>query len=1162
MNRAVLCLVALALLFLPFASTASARGRLTIDDNDRIRLPRSVHPLARPEFDRGAVPASLPMERMILSLRIPTDREARLERFLQEQQDPLSANYHRWLSPEEFGTEFGPAPEDISAVTAWLTSHGFRIAERSRAGTWVNFSGTAADVKRAFHTEIHDYRVNGKLHHANATAPEIPRGLSGVVSGVVAMHNFPRRSMLRRASAPAGQSLPDYTYITGAHSLAPGDFAAIYNLNPVYQSGIDGSGQTIAIVGRTHPSSSNWDNFRSSFGLPANPVQVVVNGTDPGDLGPDEDAEADLDVEWAGGVARNATVLLVVSASTGSTDGIDLSAQYVVDHNLAPVMSTSFGSCEAEMSPTENQFFNNLWRQAAAQGITSLVATGDSGAAMCDNPSYSPGTSGAAVNGLASTPYNLAVGGTQFSEGSGTYWKTSNSTDGVSALGYIPETAWNESASQPGGSGLWATGGGASTLYGKPSWQSAPGVPADGWRDLPDVSLSAASHDGYRVRTQGNWSVFGGTSASSPSFAGLMALVVQKTGQRQGNANLRLYQLASAQFRSGGAAVFNDITAGSNSVPGVTGNSCTAAYDLATGLGSVDANALVANWGGAQVPDFSLTAAQAWLAPAPGGAKGTTVTTALTGGFTGDISFTTAGLPVGATATFSPATIGAPGAGSTTLSVTAGSGTPSGSYPITVIASGGGTAHSLTLNLLVRNPGDALFYDGFEAGNFSGWTIEAGSYLRAVSTDRPALGNYAFAQTGGDGVPRDGISHSLPSITPSYLGFYAKSSTTSGAGTYFVIGDDNIDTNLGVIYFSFFFGNLSVYDGTNWITGQAYLADTWYFIEFRNINWAAKSYDFYVNGTLQAAGVPFRSQSTVSLTRLHLYNINNTQAGYDDIYIGRYPPPTVVARSPADGTASVSVAAKATATFSRQIAPSTVTAASFTLRDASGNAVPGAVGYDQGSSTATFTPSAPLNYGTTYTASIAAAQDPAGIPLASPVTWRFSTVPLRTLSAAVTGSGTVNSSPSGIACADGNSGACSGHFTDGTTVTLMPTASNGYQFDTWTGDCTAYSGSNCLVTMTGDRSVAANFSTIWPFNVLGAGVFPSLQDAYYYCSSNCTIQGQEVVLPESWTLVDGKTVFLDGGYTGDFASNPGTTTLLGVLTVQSGTLRVRNLVIR
>jgi subtilase family serine protease len=685
--------VILSLATVSVTSAGAALNR-TIDDADAVVLPGNVHPLARPEFDAGPTDASLPMQRMILSLRSPSQRRLGLERLLKEQQDTASPNYHRWLSPEEFGASFGPQPADIQAVTGWLISHGFSVAEAAKSGAWINFSGPVSRVEQAFRVKIRNYKVNGELRHANANDPAIPRGLSDLVEGIVSLHNFPRKAMNSGIrSALPGIPLPDASFGSN-HYLSPADFATIYNVAPLYGAGIDGTGQSIAIVGRTHPSAANWSSFRNQMGLSANAPVVVVNGSDPGDLGGGEDNEADLDVEWSGAVAKNATVKFVTTKSTSSTDGVDLSAQYIVDNNLAPVMSTSFGECESDLGSAEMLFYNNLWQQAAAQGITSFVSTGDSGAAGCNGGGDLRG-SGAAVNGLASTPYNVAVGGTQLAEGSGSYWSPGNGAGYFSALGYIPETAWNESSSA-GGSGLWSTGGGASSLFSKPSWQSAPGVPGDGWRDLPDVSLSAAMHDGYLVETQGGLYAIGGTSASSPSFAGLMALVVQKTGQRQGNANTRFYQLAAAQYASGGVAVFHDTTSGNNSVPGVTGYTAGAGYDLATGLGSVDANALVTNWN----PDFTLVA-PATLSVPQRSSGNCSVTTSVLGNFASALALSASGLPAGATASFTPPSIAAPGAGSATLTISASTSTSPGLYPMTITGNGGSLTHSVTVNLTV-----------------------------------------------------------------------------------------------------------------------------------------------------------------------------------------------------------------------------------------------------------------------------------------------------------------------------------------------------------------------------------------------------------------------------------------------------------------------------
>ncbi len=563
---------------------------LAIDDSDRVILHGNVPVRARPELEIGRSRADLPMARMILLLRKRPGGDGELQRLLAAQHDPSSPLFHRWLTPEEFGARFGLGDGEIATVAGWLRAQGFTIDEVAHGRGWIDFSGTAAQVERAFRVEMRDYLVDGRVRHANAGEPSLPRALAGLVHGVVALHSFESRPLLRvsRANANGG---------AGDHYLAPADFATIYDLVPAYTAGLNGGGQSIAIVARSDIQLSDVRSFRATFGLPANDPVFVHNGPDPGVVSGDE-GEADLDTEWAGAVARSATIKLVISASTNSADGVDLSAQYIVDHNLAPVRSTSFGLCEAQMGSTDLAFYDSLWSQAAAQGITSLTSAGDSGAAGCDSPDATSG-SGRAVSGICSSSNDVCVGGTQLDDTAspGSYWSASeNPVTQGSALSYIPELVWNESGAA-GGSGLWSTGGGASTVYAKPAWQSAPGVPSDGSRDVPDVALSAADHDGYLGFSAGHEVVFSGTSAAAPSFAGILALVVESTGSRQGNANTALYSMAARQYAGTGAAVFHDIRSGNNSVPGTTGFPAGSAYDRATGLGSVDAAALIQHWG-------------------------------------------------------------------------------------------------------------------------------------------------------------------------------------------------------------------------------------------------------------------------------------------------------------------------------------------------------------------------------------------------------------------------------------------------------------------------------------------------------------------------------------------------------------------------------------
>src|SRR6202167_4367499 len=542
------------------------------------------------------------MGRVVLPLLPDDTQQEALDQLLEEQHDPESPYYHQWLTPQQYGEIFGVSEDDLAQVTGWLQGHGMTVEEVTAGRLSIVFSGTAGQVASSFHTRIHTYKIGDEVHHANTTDPSIPAAFAQVIGGVVSLHDF------RSAPMHTGAHLPSPEFTSGgSYYLAPADFATIYDLGPLYQASINGSGQSVAIVARSNINIADVRQFRTSFGLPANDPQIVVNGADPGIWNSDEETEADLDVEWSGAVARNATIKFVVSQSTNSTDGVDLSAQYIVNHNLAPVMSMSFGLCEASLGSSGNSFFNSLWQQAAAQGITVFVSSGDSGAAGCDSPSATPATHGRAVNGLCSSPYSVCVGGTEFNDTShpSLYWSSFNATGTESsALSYIPEVVWNES----GSGGLWASGGGASTIYAKPSWQTGTGVPADGRRDVPDVALTAAGHDGYLIYQNGGLYVVGGTSAASPSFAGVMTLVVQNAAARQGNADTVFYSLADKQ-RAGGPAVFHDIVIGNNGVPGQTGFKATAGYDQATGLGSVNASVLVEHWSDATAtPAFRTTA--------------------------------------------------------------------------------------------------------------------------------------------------------------------------------------------------------------------------------------------------------------------------------------------------------------------------------------------------------------------------------------------------------------------------------------------------------------------------------------------------------------------------------------------------------------------------
>jgi hypothetical protein len=792
LGRAVLLFASFLAFFFgrAVAQTTNIPARITqaVDEKNLVVLRGNVHPLARPEFDQGPVPDAQPLKRMLLLLQRSPDQETSLRRLLEEQQDKSSANFHAWVTPEQFGKQFGPADADIQAITQWLTTQGFTDIKVGPGRNVIELSGNVASVRNAFHTEIHRFLVDNEEHLANASEPLIPAALTPAVAGIVSLYSFPRKSYARilgqfRGTLGKTELEPLFTFPNpfngrNFYGLGPGDFATIYNSKPLIAAGNDGTGQTIAIVGETNINVKDVQQFRTMFGLPANfdATNVLLNGEDPGITSIGEEGEADLDVEWSGAVAPGATVKLVVSASTPASAGIDLSALYIVEHNLAGVMSVSYGDCEKDLGTTGNAFYNSLWEQAAAQGITVVLASGDGGSAGCDNfNTEQVAVQGLAVSGLASTPFNVSVGGTDFDQVNNwaAYWNSTNDTTGTSARSYIPEIPWNENCAQialngcgptaPNGSvNIVAGSGGPSSLYGKPMWQmGVAGMPNDNQRDQPDISLFAsAGFDGTGyvycqsdqtlsgVRTCDlnanngilDFGVVGGTSASAPAFAGIMALVNQYQAahggtNRQGNANYVLYALASKAGASctssateAAGCVFNDVTKGNSllptGLPGVGTNSvpckggslncsasvagsngvlvdpshttteawtATAGYDMTSGLGTVNANNLATNWGSVSTIPTTTTLT---LSPTTGIAHGTGENVAVgitvkpntgTGVPAGDVSLI-ATFPDGTTQAFDHFTLaGGAVSGANTQSM------PGGTYTVAAHYAGDGT---------------------------------------------------------------------------------------------------------------------------------------------------------------------------------------------------------------------------------------------------------------------------------------------------------------------------------------------------------------------------------------------------------------------------------------------------------------------------------------
>jgi subtilase family serine protease len=622
-------LVALPLM-LAAPSAWAQRDRLSweIHDSDRVILQGSVHPLAQPQFDQGPVDPNFALGTMVLGFRKTQQQQAELDQLLIDLQDRNSPRYHQWLTPEEYADRFGISEADIAKMNAWLEASGFKVLTVSRGRDMIMFSGAAQQVEQVFRTPIHRYKVNGKEHHAAAAAPSIPREMADLVSVVRGMDDFkPGRRTRTRPVAKLSDVLngarPQISDGLGDNLLVPADLAAIYDLGPLYQAGMDGTGITIAIPGDSDIDLTDIRGFRKSLSLPANdPVKMLVPRTpNPGqaDLG-----EPDLDIEWSGAIAPKANVIYVFSPDPF------LSTFYAIDQRLAPVLSTSYGVCEWHLIPDDFDFFHTYSQKAAAEGITWVSSSGDSGAAGCEdqNGIWSVALTRMSVSMPATLPEVTAVGGVEFNEGNTSYWSSTPGPNDGTASGYIPETAWNDESLiletlgigglGETGFGFAAGGGGASIYWPKPAWQVGPGVPAsDGVRDVPDIALTASPmHDPYMVASGGMVSGVGGTSASAPVFAGMLALLnqylVSKNSHAQpglGNINSTLYSLAQST-----PGAFHDITTGSNIVPcepgstqdcgtgGSYGYSAGPGYDQVTGLGSVDMANLANAWPGITAP--------------------------------------------------------------------------------------------------------------------------------------------------------------------------------------------------------------------------------------------------------------------------------------------------------------------------------------------------------------------------------------------------------------------------------------------------------------------------------------------------------------------------------------------------------------------------------
>ncbi|HTU43172.1 MAG TPA: S53 family peptidase [Candidatus Aquilonibacter sp.] len=689
---ALTLLVSLAVVS-PASATNGSRALITsaVNENDLVTLSGNTRPEAIPANDRGRVSDDLVLQNMQLQLRRPAEQEQALEAYIDSLQKPGSPNYHQWLTAARFGQQYGLNKSDLAKISTWLQGHGFTVNVVYTNGMVIDFTGTAGMIREAFHTDIHNLKVNGEMHVANMSDPKIPAALAPAVVGIGQLNNFKPNTMYVNKG--------NYTVVEGGSTyylVVPADLATIYNLNPLFAAGTTGKGQTIVVVEDANMLRQDWVSFRSIFGLGSytsgnlelvHPASSGTNNCFNPSINGDS-SEASIDAEYASASAPDATIEMATCQDTFTFGGL-IAIENLLNASSQPpaIISMSYGICEATGGAALNAQFNSAFQQAVSEGVSVFVSAGDAAAAGCGRGEPTT-TTGIGITGWGETPYNVAVGGTDFGDSylneNSAYWSSTNGPTYGSALSYVPEIPWDDSCASDlistyvgyptpwnfcrsafgtefynnvGGSGgpsACATGtpsmrgvvSGTCKGYAKPSWQQGFGVVNDGVRDIPDVSLFAAngvwshyypfcdSEFAPCTAPPVNWPGAGGTSFSSPILAGMQALVNQVNGSRQGNPNVVFYQLAANEYGSSGNAgcnstlgntaasncVFYDVTLGNMDVDCIGNIDCyvpgsgsvgvlstsdssyepayssAPGWDMATGLGSVNAYNLVNQW--------------------------------------------------------------------------------------------------------------------------------------------------------------------------------------------------------------------------------------------------------------------------------------------------------------------------------------------------------------------------------------------------------------------------------------------------------------------------------------------------------------------------------------------------------------------------------------
>jgi kumamolisin len=567
-----------------FSLTLIARAK----QDTRVPISGQTVPLLRNAHLLGATGGQ---QQLAISVGLQLRNQQELNMLLKEQQNRHSSLYHRYLTPQQFAAEFGPTAAQQQQVVDYLRGQGMSVTHVSSNGLLIDATATVAQAQAAFTVQINNYQSGARHFYANASAPSVPNTISTLITSIGGLDNSqqmrPLSHLLTGKAQRVVQSHTSKRTLAGS-GYGPTDLLGAYDGTTLQQSGVKGNNQTVAVFELDGYQQSDIQQYLQTYSLGSPSISnVLVDGFN-GSAGQGA-IEVELDIEVVAAMAPSASQ--VVYEGPNSTQGVNDTYNKIVTDNKAQITTISWGECESQTGASELQTLDGIFKQGAAQGISMFSAAGDSGAYDCNDTNL-------AVDSPASDPNIIGVGGTNLQTGNGAYGS---------------ESVWsNPSDTQrsPKGSG---GGGGISSTFAQPSWQTGPGVKnqySNGNREVPDVSADADPQTGYAVYCTvsaagctGN-TVVGGTSAAAPLWAGSMAMINNylQTQNKPGVGFVtpQLYSLANSQQQY---APFHDVTSGNNLY-----YPATAGYDEASGVGSPDIYNIARDLAGGTAPTPSPTA--------------------------------------------------------------------------------------------------------------------------------------------------------------------------------------------------------------------------------------------------------------------------------------------------------------------------------------------------------------------------------------------------------------------------------------------------------------------------------------------------------------------------------------------------------------------------